>query len=240
MASKKYYAVLRGKKPGIYKVWTGGEGAQVQVMGFPGARYKGFEKLEDAEAFMAGKDSVSSPGSSAAGKKKVRPYEDAGLDPLAYPIHVFSDGGAIGNPGPGGYGSVVVMEDGSRQEFSGGFSLTTNNRMELLGAIIGLEAVKDAGVPILLTSDSRYLVQGIEKKWARGWRARGWKKSDGSQALNPDLWKRLLDLLDHMDVRFQWVKGHSGHLENERCDALAQSAARGSSLPPDTGYKGKE
>jgi ribonuclease HI len=237
-AKKKYYAVLRGRKPGIYTEWFGPEGAQVQVTGFPAAQYKGFERKEDAEAFMRGQ-AVDTLPVGGKGKKVVKPPSallQASSEAEDRPIRVYSDGGAIGNPGPGGYGCVVVYEDGSEAVFSGGFSLTTNNRMELMGAIVGLEAVKGRGLPVLLTSDSRYVVQGIEKKWALGWRARGWKKSDGTPALNADLWERLLELSEAMDVRFAWVKGHSGHPENERCDTLAQAAARSGNLPPDRGY----
>ncbi|MCW7754154.1 ribonuclease HI [Desulfobotulus sp. H1] len=239
MASrKKYYAVLRGRKPGVYTEWSGSGGAQEQVMGFPGARYKGFESIEDARLFMNGKAEPLKKSSASGSVRNFHGGGDMTVDFDAWPVRVYSDGGAIGNPGPGGYGTVVIRKDGSREEYSQGFLLTTNNRMELLGAIVGLEAVRDEEVAVLVTSDSRYLVHGIEKGWAKGWRARGWKKSDGSPALNPDLWARLLSLLDGRKVQFQWVKGHSGHEENERCDALAQAAARGDAHIPDQGYKG--
>lgn len=239
-AKKKYYAVLRGRKPGIYTTWFGSGGAEEQVRAFTGARFKGFEHKKDAEAFMAG---TGTPSFSGKGRVESKGHgggdREEGCDPASFSIRIYSDGGAIGNPGPGGYGTLLIREDGSREEFSGGFALTTNNRMELLGAIIGLEAVRGVTVPVLLTSDSRYLVQGIEKGWARGWRARGWKRADGQPALNPDLWGRLLDVLEGMEVRFCWVKGHSGHPENERCDVLAQAAARSGCPDPDPGYGGE-
>ena len=145
---------------------------------------------------------------------------------------VYTDGGAIGNPGPGGYG--VVFQDG--QEFSGGFNRTTNNRMELMAVIVALEALQGETRPIYLHSDSRYVVDGITKNWAKGWKRRGWKKSDGNPALNSDLWSRLLDLEQDLDIRFIWVKGHAGNPLNEACDQLANSTARKPGLPDDTGY----
>ena len=134
-------------------------------------------------------------------------------------VDIYTDGACRGNPGRGGWGAILVY-DGHEKELSGGEPHTTNNRMELMAAIAALRALK---VPcdVTLTSDSRYLVDGIEKGWAVGWRARGWKKADKSPALNPDLWGELLDLLDKHEVTFVWIKGHDGHPENERCDKLA-------------------
>ena len=138
-------------------------------------------------------------------------------------VNLYTDGACKGNPGPGGYGAILVY-GGAEKEFSGGEARTTNNRMELLGAITGLEALKEP-CEVVLTSDSKYLVDAVNKNWAAGWRAKGWKKADGKPALNVDLWERLLALLDTHKVKFIWVKGHAGHPYNERCDRLAVAEA---------------
>ena len=138
-------------------------------------------------------------------------------------VTIYTDGACSGNPGPGGYGAILVY-GGAEKEFSGGEALTTNNRMELLGAITGLAALKEP-CEVVLTSDSKYLVDAVNKKWAVGWRKKGWKKGDGKPALNIDLWERLLDLLEIHRVTMVWVKGHAGHPYNERCDRLAVSEA---------------
>ena len=138
-------------------------------------------------------------------------------------VELYTDGACTGNPAPGGYGALLVY-GGAEKEFSGGEALTTNNRMELLGAITGLAALKEP-CEVVLTSDSKYLVDAVNKKWAVGWRKKGWKKGDGKPALNIDLWERLLDLLEIHRVTLVWVKGHAGHPYNERCDRLAVSEA---------------
>ena len=140
-------------------------------------------------------------------------------------VYAFSDGSAIGNPGPGGYGTVLKYGD-SVKEFSQGFKHTTNNRMELLGAIIALEALK-ATQRVIVTTDSRYVINGIEKGWAKKLQANGWMRNKKEKALNTDMWHRLLDACDRHDVSFEWIRGHTGHVENERCDTLANDAARG-------------
>jgi len=134
-------------------------------------------------------------------------------------VYIFSDGACSGNPGPGGWG-VILRCDGKEKEMSGGEAHTTNNRMELTGVIKGLEALKYP-CKVTIQTDSRYVVDGIEKGWAEGWRKRGWVKSDKQPALNPDLWGRLLELIAIHEVKFTWIKGHAGHPENERCDSLA-------------------
>lgn len=138
-------------------------------------------------------------------------------------VHLYTDGSSLGNPGPGGYGAILEY-NGVEKEFSGGENPTTNNRMELMGAIAGLSALKRP-CRVILTSDSKYLVDGITKGWAKSWRARGWKKADKKPALNVDLWQKLLDLLEIHEVEFVWVKGHAGHPYNERCDELAVAYA---------------
>ena len=138
-------------------------------------------------------------------------------------VYLYTDGACRGNPGKGGWGAILVYGK-FRKEMSGGEPMTTNNRMELLGAINGLEALKEP-CKVILTSDSKYVVDGITKGWARSWKAKGWKKGDGKPALNPELWDRLLALCDKHEVEFVWVKGHAGHPENERCDQLATAFA---------------
>lgn len=134
-------------------------------------------------------------------------------------VEIFTDGACSGNPGPGGYG-VILKAAGKTKELSGGEKQTTNNRMELLGAIAGLSALKYP-CDVILTTDSKYVVDGITKGWAASWRKNGWVKSDKKPALNSDLWARLLELTEIHNVKFNWVKGHAGHPENERCDRLA-------------------
>ncbi len=152
------------------------------------------------------------------------------------PVTMYTDGGAIGNPGPGGYG-VVMMAGQHRRELSGGFSHTTNNRMEIMAAIAGLEALKGRS-RVTLYTDSQYLANAINKGWAKRWRANRWMRTAKDEALNPDLWERLLNLLQKHEVTIKWVRGHAGNAENERADRLAVQASRGNDLPPDRGYRG--
>ena len=134
-------------------------------------------------------------------------------------VQIFTDGACSGNPGPGGWGTVLRFGE-HEKELSGGAADTTNNRMELTAVIEGLKALKEP-CEVTLTTDSKYVCDSILKRWVYGWRARGWKKSDGKPALNVDLWEQLLPLLEKHKVTFVWVRGHAGHPENERCDRLA-------------------
>lgn len=134
-------------------------------------------------------------------------------------IEIFTDGACSGNPGPGGYG-VILRFGSTTKELSGGEAHTTNNRMELMGVITGLSALKEP-CEVKLYSDSKYIIDAVNQGWAKKWRANGWKRGKNEPALNSDLWAMLLDLLDTQDVTFIWVKGHAGHPENERCDTLA-------------------
>lgn len=134
-------------------------------------------------------------------------------------VQIFTDGACSGNPGPGGWGAILRY-GAHEKELSGGAGETTNNRMELTAVIAALEALKEP-CAVTLTTDSRYVADGVTKGWAAGWRRRGWKKADGKPALNPDLWERLLTLLEKHKVEIIWVRGHAGHPENERCDRLA-------------------
>jgi len=151
------------------------------------------------------------------------------------PVTIHTDGACLGNPGPGGYG-VVLLHGKRRKELSGGFRRTTNNRMELMAAIVGLQALKTP-CAVTLYTDSRYLVDAITQGWAERWRANGWMRNKREPALNPDLWAELLDLCAQHQVEFVWVRGHAGDPENERCDELAQQAARGRDLPAGESYE---
>ena len=238
MAKKKFYAVAKGRKPGIYTAWFGENGAQVQIDGFPGAVYKGFPTREAAKAFMDAppapkyrpKDAARS-GTASSDKKTPKP----GIDSDSDTIIIYTDGGALNNPGPGGYGAVI-LENGRRRELSGGFRLTTNNRMELTACIEGLKALEKPS-RVKLFSDSRYVVDGLTKGWAQRWRKNDWMRTPKDRAENADLWARLLALYETHDVEMHWVKGHAGVSENERCDQLVrmESAKRG--LPPDQPYE---
>ena len=146
-------------------------------------------------------------------------------------IRIFTDGAAQGNPGPGGYG-VILRYKGSEKELSEGFRLTTNNRMELLAVITGLSAIKKTGIPITIYSDSKYVVDAVEKGWI--W---GWQKKNFAKKANADLWQRYIPLHNKLKPKFVWVKGHAGHPENERCDELAVLAANGEKLKVDVEYE---
>lgn len=149
-------------------------------------------------------------------------------------IFLFTDGAASGNPGPGGYGVVLKCGE-ARKEISGGFACTTNNRMELMAVIVGLEAIKWEKAEVEVWSDSTYVVKAITEGWLEGWVAKNWKK-----VKNPDLWQRFLPLYRAHHVTFHWLKGHAGHPENERCDRLAVAAYSQPDLPEDEGYVTKE
>ncbi|MDJ0511444.1 MAG: ribonuclease HI [Crocosphaera sp.] len=150
-------------------------------------------------------------------------------------IEIYTDGACSGNPGKGGYG-VVLIYNQHRKEISGGYRLTTNNRMEMMAAIIGLEALT-AHCDVTLYTDSRYLVDAITKGWAKKWQANDWQRNSKEMAKNHDLWQRLLDLCEHHQVEFIWVKGHAGHAENERCDRLAVAASQKEDLSIDKVYE---
>ena len=136
-------------------------------------------------------------------------------------VTIYTDGACTGNPGPGGYGAILIYE-GRRKEIAGGEIATTNNRMELMGAIKALEMLKEP-CEVDVYSDSRYVVDAIEQGWAEGWRKKGWRRKK-APALNPDLWEILLNLLKNHKAKFHWIKGHAGHPENERCDEMARMA----------------
>jgi len=146
-------------------------------------------------------------------------------------IEIFTDGSSRGNPGNGGYGTILKF-NGTEKELSGGFRLTTNNRMELLAVIIGLESLKTNKYPIHIYSDSKYVIDSIEKKWVFNW-----IKTNFKGKKNSDLWIRYLNVQGNYNINLHWVKGHNGHIENERCDILAVNAATGSNLKIDHIYE---
>jgi ribonuclease HI len=231
-ARKRYYAVIRGRKTGIFTSWFGAGGAQEQVKGFPCAVYRGFASRQEAEDYFSqgaaersivarqpAKESLSKPAPPVKGRY----------------VSIYTDGGCINNPGPGGYGAIVIVGS-SRVELTGGYRFTTNNRMELTACIVALRTLKERSRAVL-TTDSQYVVNGIQKGWAQRWRSRNWMRDKVHKAENSDLWSDLLDVLEMHEVTFQWIRGHSGHPENERCDELARTSALLPDLPPDTGYE---
>jgi len=150
-------------------------------------------------------------------------------------VVAWTDGACSGNPGPGGYG-VVLLWNGHRKELSQGYRRTTNNRMEILAVIAALESLTEP-CEITIHSDSQYVVNAINQGWAKKWRANRWMRNKKEEALNPDLWARLLDLLPKHKVRFEWVRGHDGKEENERADELAVGALKAPDLGFDEAYE---
>lgn len=246
MASKKQvYVVVKGREPGVYTEWFGKNGAARQVQGIPGALYRGFQRLEDAAAWLRDlreeQPNLELPPqlSDLLTLTDSRERQEAPEDVLGSGrVLIYTDGGALGNPGPGGYGAILRYDD-QRKELSGGFNLTTNNRMELMACIKALEALKHP-CSVVLYSDSRYVVDGITEGWAERWRANCWQRTNEKTTENVDLWARLLELCDRHQVEFRWVKGHAGDPDNERCDELARQAAQRPDLPPDRAYEAGE
>lgn len=150
-------------------------------------------------------------------------------------VCIFTDGSCLGNPGRGGFGAILRYGEAER-ELSGGYLLTTNNRMEIMAALAALEELKEP-CRVTLYTDSRYLQHAVEKRWLAGWLKNGWKTASRKPVKNRDLWMRLHTQLARHQVTFSWVRGHNGHAENERCDALARTQSARTDLPPDTGYE---
>jgi len=150
-------------------------------------------------------------------------------------VTMYTDGGCIGNPGPGGYGVVLLYGD-KRRELSAGYRRTTNNRMEIMAAIAGLETLRYP-CSVTIYTDSQYLANSIMLGWAKRWRANGWKRNKTDTATNADLWARLLALCEMHDVQFKWLRGHAGDTENERCDRLSVAASNGAEMLVDEGYE---
>jgi ribonuclease HI len=235
---KKYYAVARGRKTGIFNEWYGEDGAENQIRSFPNARYKGFVSLREAEEWFLQQSNTQSTGKPASKRSKIsaKPVPpNTDILKEAGQMIIYTDGGCINNPGPGGYG-VVKLKGKQRKELSGGFKFTTNNRMELMACIAGLRGLK-SGCSVVIYSDSKYVVDGITKGWAKKWRANNWMRNKIDPAQNADLWAQLLDLCEKHSATFVWVKGHAGNPENERCDQLATQAASRKDLPLDRVYE---
>ncbi len=237
---KKYYLIIKGHKSGLYRTWFGDKGAAEQVQGYNNAIYKGFYTKEEALIWL-GKfkdETLQKYAPNLLSLVKELPDSQSIVDNKNFlvegKISIYTDGGANPNPGPGGYG-VVIRDGKSKKELSGGFRLTTNNRMELLACIKALESLTEKS-NVILFSDSQYVVNAIEKGWAKNWRAKNWKTPKGTLRINHDLWQKLLSVYEKHDVEFRWVKGHAGNMDNERCDQLASQMARGRDLPIDEGY----
>lgn len=195
------------------------------MRGFAGARFKGFPSIDEARSWLQEQQSAKhhkkqperKPRGAAPSKQTTPEVSTHKAD-----VIIYTDGGCSCNPGPGGYGSVILA-GGKRRELSGGYRHTTNNRMELMACIMALRSVKP-GMSVLVHSDSQYVVNGISKGWAAKWRAQGWLRNKNDAAENYDLWQELLDACAPLNVRFVWVKGHAGNEENECCDQLATQA----------------
>jgi ribonuclease HI len=205
----KYHVISTSERPAGYgAIFTNATEAKEYQKKHPGSVYQVFDRFPTGIPPIPTKTATKKAGPSAGG------------------ITVYTDGSALGNPGPGGYG-VVIQVDGKTHEFSQGYQHTTNNRMEMMAVITALENLRDnPKATIKVHSDSQYVINGITKGWAKGWRKRSWKKSDGKPALNPDLWGLMLDLVDLFPkLTFKWVRGHAGNVLNERADTLATTAA---------------
>jgi ribonuclease HI len=217
------------------------DGASEQVEGFPGAIYKGFFAREEAMEWLAqfSREMLAeyAPNLLDLLESLSPPPPPEGPSALlgAGKVLIYTDGSTIDNPGPGGYG-VVLRYGRNRRELSSGYRWTTNNRMELMACIEGLSALKRR-CSVVLFSDSKYVVNGMTKGWAERWQARGWKLGNDQDVKNADLWRQLVEICQGHDVEFRWVRGHSGNLDNERCDRLALAAAQGQFLEIDAAYE---
>jgi ribonuclease HI len=242
MAKKKQcYVVIHGRQPGLYNRWFGEDGAAEQVDGFADAVYKGFYTLQEAAEWLHELHAETIPGLAPElvdllDLQSEQPQREDPEELLkAGKVLSYTDGCAIDNPGPGGYGVLLCCKE-HRRELSGGFRWTTNNRMELLACIEGLKALKRR-CSVVLYSDSRYVVNGMTKGWAQRWQAKGWKLASDQDVKNADLWGQLVGLCQQHYVEFRWVRGHSGNPNNERCDQLAMTAAREQDLAVDVAYE---
>ncbi len=229
---KRYYVVVRGRKPGIYRHWEGADGAAAQVLGFAGARFRGFPTYEEALRWAAQMGVEVSPRFEAT-PAEIAACPTSSLEAEVHDalqqgkVVIFTDGSASPNPGPGGYGAVLRYGE-HRREISGGEPHTTNNRMELRACIEALRRLKRPS-EVVLYSDSRYLVESMNSGRVRGWHAQGWRNERGEKVKNADLWAELLALCQRHKVTFRWIRGHAGHPDNERCDRLAKAALRATS-----------
>jgi len=240
---KKFYIVIKGRNPGLYTKWFGAGEAAEQIQGYPDALYKGFFTRDEAVNWLRGFSAETLAPNlvsvlNDAGPDSDQPRADTTNDLLnAGKVVIYTDGSAMNNPGPGGYG-VVLKFKGHRKELSGGFRLTTNNRMEMFACIAGLQSLNQPS-DVMIISDSKYVVESMIQGWARRWKANGWQRNGKEKAENADLWAELLQLCDRHTVSFQWIKGHNSTKENERCDRLALAAAQAVNLPVDEGFEEK-
>jgi ribonuclease HI len=238
---KSIYIVIRGIHPGVYFTWSGKDGAEAQVKGYQDALYKGFVTEAEAVRWL---QSLKIPTSRLPreisrlleGERQVSKVENQ-MQAIqeAGKVALFTDGACIRNPGPGGYGAVL-LHAGRRKEISGGYRRTTNNRMELMACIMGLKQLKRSS-RVVIFSDSKYVVDSISTGKTARWQSAGWQRSGGQKVENTDLWEDLLKLCAVHQVEFLWIKGHAEYAENMRCDALAVKAARESAAAVDAGFE---
>lgn len=222
----KYHIISTSKSGGYGAIFTNAKEAGEYQATHPGSVYQVFDRLP-TKIPPIGKTQMEKTASLPKG-----PSDS---------ITVYTDGSALNNPGPGGWGLIIQLKTGEVEEYSQGYEHTTNNRMEMMAVINALETLEDfKDDTITIHSDSQYTINGIIKGWAKGWRKKGWKKGDGKPALNPDLWGIMLDLVEQFPkLGFKWVKGHAGDPLNERADELANGAAQGGEdMLTDEGYVG--
>lgn len=238
---KQYYVVVNGRRPGIYKEWFGEDGAAGQVENFPEALYKGFYTREEAVEWLKelGKETLSSLAPELLDVIEHYVPEQTRESPEdilnAGKVLMYTDGGVMGNPGPGGFAAILRYKE-HKKEITGRFRLTTNNRMEIMACIEGLRALKHKS-SVVLYSDSKYVVDNMTRGSVRRWRENGWKRGNKGKVENADLWEQLLNLCDQHEVEFRWTRGHAGNKDNERCDQLAMEAAKKKNLAVDVGYE---
>lgn len=238
---KQYYVVVNGRQPGIYSRWFGVGEAAEQVEGFPEAVYRGFYSREEAldwlQQFPDETLQELAPNLHEYKEEKdALPTTSESIKELlkTEKVLIFTDGSARGNPGAGGYGVILKYKNHVKESF-GGFSRTTNNRMEIMACIEGLRMLKQPSDVVIFT-DSQYIVNGISKGWVKRWQAQGWVRKNQQAVVNSDLWEQLLESCSRHTVEFRWFRGHAGVKENERCDRLAKMAAQKINLPSDPGY----
>ncbi len=247
--AKKYYAVRRGRRTGLFTDWAD---CQAQIDGFPGAVFKGFQREDEARAWLSGDtasppaakrvSSSSRPTSPRGWKRRTaaitashrgfadhpaasRGLENSADEATAADFIVYTDGSCLRNPdGPGGYAAVIIGRGGQVTELSGGAPSTTNNRMEMTAGIEALKRLPDGAVVEFYT-DSQYLQNAFTKHWLAAWKRRGWMTVTGTPVKNQALWQALEAEMGRLSVRFHWVKGHAGNAYNERCDELARAEA---------------
>lgn len=244
MSKKKFYAVVAGRQPGLYDIWAGENGAEAQIKGFERAVFKSFQSRSEAVNWYiehvgdAPTDYTTQPQTNEPVVDYLQIHQQALAEGK---VVIYTDGGCKPNPGPGSYGVVLLYKE-RRKELSGGYQLTTNNRMELMGCIVALQALKQAS-RVVIFCDSSYVVDAMTKQWTTKWQAQHWQRQQGEQwvaVVNADLWQTLLNLCKYHTVTFEKVRGHAGSSENERCHQLATAALHQPNLPTDTGYQSED